>query len=66
MFYEPLEKLLFDLNVWKWVNQEELMRYTTKLQGKCLNLIDNLSMTFLNYANLTFHQISKCGGRIFG
>ncbi len=36
MFQEPLEKLKFDLIVWKWAIQEKLMRYKTKHIRKML------------------------------
>jgi hypothetical protein len=65
MFYGPLDKFQIDIIVWNWANQEKLMKDTTKHTRKMFNLINNLSITLLNYANLTFHQISKCGGRIF-
>ncbi len=36
MIYEPLEKLQFDLTIWKWANKEKLMRNTTKHTRKML------------------------------
>lgn len=66
MFYGPLEKLQFDLIVWKWVNQEKLMRYTTKHTRKMLKPNRQLVHNILELCKPNIPQISKCGGRIFG